>query len=118
MKIYASRSNSDEAQIMKLVGTDVWILVKDYDSVSPTLRFVRFIKSFQYRHDTYVTFTFVNYYLLSYALNGKLNPDRTETLLYMIDGNFKAHVRIEDLEIVQPIQIYTTEELKEIAKGY
>lgn len=118
MKIYCNRSSeSKESQINKFLGKDLWIKVRPNWGLSRELKLAQFISTHisEPTGDLVVSYKYMRYDLFNYIANGgDIDSDISTVISGAFKGYYIQNLGINELTICKPIEVYTTEELKEL----
>lgn len=118
MKIYCSRSSeSKESQIDKFLGKDLWIKIRPNWGLSSDLKLAQFISihTMEPTGDLVLSYKYIRYDLFKYiADGGDIDSDISTAISNVFKGYYIQSLVIDELTICTPIEVYTTEELKEL----
>ena len=118
MKIYCSRSSeSKESQIDKFLGKDLWIKVIRTWGLSREVKLAQFISihTIEPTGDLVLSCKYIRYDLFKYiADGGDIDSDISSVISAAFKGYYIQNLAVDELIICKPIEVYTTEELKEL----
>lgn len=120
MKIYAARQGKDKVSILKQVqGDDLWIEVEftrtpDHWRIPCSNEYGYIRVKYLANANTIVTANMINSSFVErnteFDTRGQVSQGNWELLLHLLNTT-TLDIHIEDFEVVQPLECYTTDEL-------
>ena len=119
MKIYATRHSSDDvvSYLQKFLDTDLWIKIEQTDKVTTYLAKITYIHKGKLTDLYFIGFEYIRYNLFEYIRSGgDIDSDIREVIHEVLSGFYTRSVPAKYVKICTPIEVYTTDEVKEILR--